>query len=372
MYSLDLDAMNILKNIVDNNDAEKLIMHNDIGKYFWTEGMVVTKNNLVPKIDIPTYNFRVDFAWIEVTQNCNLICRHCYEESSRAERKKEMSLNDFKKTIDELIDLGVKRIQLVGGEPLMHSQIENLIDYVAGKFIYIEIYTNGTMLTDKLLDIVKENNISLAMSIYSEENEVHDYVTRTRGSLVLTKKSIKKALDKQIPIRLASVEMKDVPSFQLNSFDVPFRTDLPRLTGRADLSLYSKDMLKRKLIKKETFSRPISIEEFYKNKTIHNCYGERLYIDCELNIYPCAMERRICYGNSSGKHISKIVHDQFAKLTKDKIDGCKDCEYRYACYDCRCDANSAQINAKPWYCTYDQEKGVWVNEDEFINDLLNK
>ena len=95
-----------------------------------------------------------------------------------------------------------------------------------------------------------------------------------------------KAINRKIPIRLASVEMKNVPQFKLTSFEVPFRSDLPRLTGRADLSLYTRDMIKRKLITKKTFSRPVGIQEFYKNKTVHNCFGERLYIDCELNLYP--------------------------------------------------------------------------------------
>ena len=177
-------------------------------------------------------------------------------------------------------------------------------------------------------------------------------------------------MDKGIPVRLASVEMKDVPKFDLTSFNVPFRTDLPRLTGRADLSLYSRDMLRRKLITKETFAKPINTEAFYKSKVLHNCFGERLYIDYELNLYPCAMERRITYGNASGTTLDALLHDSIASLTKDKIQGCKDCEYRYACYDCRCDANGAPIDAKPWYCTYDQNSGTWANPETFIDALL--
>ena len=179
-------------------------------------------------------------------------------------------------------------------------------------------------------------------------------------------------MNKGISVRLASVEMKDVPQFQLTSFKVPFRTDLPRLTGRANLSLYNRDMLRRKLITKETFARPIDAKTFYRNKVLHNCFGERLYIDCELNLYPCAMERRISYGNALGSTLENLLHDNIASLTKDKIQGCKDCEYRYACYDCRCDANGAPIDAKPWYCTYDQVNGIWMDPEEFIDLLWKK
>lgn len=373
MYGIDDDAMNVIKRIVNNDSiADDLICNNDVGKYVYNEGIVVREENLVEKIKTIEYGFNVTFAWIEITQNCNLICRHCYEGSSRTDKKPEMNFDDFKNIVDQLVRKGVKSIQLVGGEPLMHSKIEQMIDYVDGKFSYVEVYTNGTMLNDRLLDIMKSKGITLAMSYYSEEEEIHDYVTRTPGSLKLTQKNINKALEREIPIRLASVEMKDVPKFELKTLNVPFRSDLPRLTGRADISLYTEDMLRRKLITKQTFSRPISIEEFYKNKTVHNCFGERLYFDFELNVYPCAMERRICYGNLRDKCIDEIVHERFAKMTKDAIEGCKNCEYRYACYDCRCDSNNEPIDSKPWYCTYDQEKGVWINEDEFISSLLDR
>ena len=82
------------------------------------------------------------------------------------------------------------------------------------------------------------------------------------------------------------------------------------------------------------------------------------------------MERRICYGNILDTPISEVMSNEFAKMTKDKITGCKDCEYRYACYDCRCDANNAPLNAKPWYCTYNQNEGVWIDVDQFIDSLL--
>lgn len=373
LYGIDEKAMNILERIVNNdNGADCLICDDNVGKYLYDEGIVVQEERLVPKLKTNEYDFNVTFAWIEITQNCNLVCRHCYEGSSRNERKSEMKFEDFTYIVDQLVQMGVKSIQLVGGEPLMHSQITQMIDYVHGKFSYIEVYTNGTLLNDKLLDLMKTKGITLAMSYYSEVPEIHDFVTRTPGSLKTTQKNICAAIEKEIPIRLASVEMRDVPKFELKSFDVPFRSDLPRLTGRADISLYTEDMLRRKLITKKSFSRPINIEEFYKNQTVHNCFGERLYFDFELNVYPCAMERRICYGNLRNRCVDEIVHDRFAKMTKDKIEGCKNCEYRYACYDCRCDSNNEPIDSKPWYCTYDQEKGEWINEDEFIKSLYSK
>lgn len=370
MYSIDREGLDMLNKALNPIECNMSVKEAELTQYLIREGILVKEHELVEKIKPSKYNMSITFAWIEITQNCNLICRHCYEGSTRCEKKPEMTVDHFRKVIDELKTIGVDSIQLVGGEPLMHTQIEQLIDYVVGKFSYVEIYTNGTMLSERLLDIIEKNKMTIALSMYSEEDEIHDYVTRTQGSLKLTKKHIQQAINRKIPIRLASVEMKNVPQFKLTSFEVPFRSDLPRLTGRADLSLYTRDMIKRKLITKKTFSRPVGIQEFYKNKTVHNCFGERLYIDCELNLYPCVMERRVNYGNLIGRSLEELLHNQYAEMTKDKIQGCKDCEYRYACYDCRCDSKNQAFDAKPWYCTYDQENGIWINEEEFIDHLI--
>lgn len=370
MYGLDADALDVLNCICSNGAEMSEALLTEAGQYFVNAGIIVDDKELLPTMDVPAYQFDVQFAWIEITQNCNLICRHCYEESSRRTCKPEMTFENFTFIVDELVQFGVSGIQLVGGEPLVHSRIREMIDYVAGKFSYIEIYTNGTLLTDALLNQIAHHGMTLALSYYSEDPKLHDSVTCTKGSFSLTHRNIQKALDMGVSVRLASVEMKDVPQFQLTSFAVPFRTDLPRLTGRADLSLYNRNMLMRKLITKNTFARPIDAESFHKNKVIHNCFGERLYIDYELNLYPCAMERRITYGNLFESKLALLLNDKIATMTKDKIQGCKDCEYRYACYDCRCDANGAPIDAKPWYCTYDQENGTWLDPDAFVDSLL--
>ena len=82
------------------------------------------------------------------------------------------------------------------------------------------------------------------------------------------------------------------------------------------------------------------------------------------------MERRVSYGNLRNKGIREMLGSDLALMTKDKINGCMDCEYRHACFDCRADSKKASINSKPWYCTYNQDEGIWIDEDEFIDSLL--
>lgn len=369
LYHLDSDDLALIHKVLDGSipdsgDTQVFV------QYLLSEGILTQPNSFLPPIAPIQYGFSADFVWLEVTQNCNLLCRHCYEGSSRAERRPEMAMEHFVRTVDIMKTMNVGHVQLVGGEPLMHSQIKQLIEYAANAFDHVEIFTNGTLLTNELLDIIKGCGASLAFSLYAAEPSVHERVTRTSGSFALTYQRIKDAISKGLEVRVASVEMKDIPEFPLDDLIVNRRTDFPRLTGRADLSLYNRDMLRRKLITKENFKYPIDPDTYYKNKSRHNCFGERLYVDCNLNVFPCAMERRVCYGNLLSEPIEKILHNCLAKMNKDKIVGCKDCEYRYACYDCRCDANNAPIDAKPWYCTYKQDVGEWEDVEKFIDSLI--
>ena len=148
IYSLDSEFYKIFKHLIDNEALLESVSQSDV-EYLLSEGIIAEKGKFLPIIKPYDYKFNVSFAWIEITQNCNLLCRHCYEGSTRKEKKPEISFDNFKVAVNSLKSIGVNRIQLVGGEPLMHSKIDQLIEYVAQKFSFIEIFTNGTLLTDR-------------------------------------------------------------------------------------------------------------------------------------------------------------------------------------------------------------------------------
>ena len=339
--------------------------------FFIKEDIVIAdKSKLVEEICPYLYGKNIDFAWIEITQRCNLYCRHCYEDSFKNVEISDMTMQDFETAVNALHSINIKRIQLVGGEPLIHSQIAEMIKIAKDTFEFVEVYTNGTLLTDELLELITDRKVALAFSLYAADSAVHDYVTCTKGSYNLTKDRICRALDLGNTVRVASVEMKDIPRYVFDDKRAMARADLPRVTGRAGLHLYSRDMLRRKLITKETFRKPVSADDFLRNQKVHNCFGARLYIDCKLDVYPCVMERRLTYGNIKEIPITKMLGTEPAFLTKDKIKGCKDCEFRYACFDCRPDSNGNEIYDKPWYCTYDPQEGTWADVEEFMDGLL--
>jgi len=82
------------------------------------------------------------------------------------------------------------------------------------------------------------------------------------------------------------------------------------------------------------------------------------------------MERRFVHGNLRDKGISEILNKDICCLSKDEVDVCKLCEYRYICSDCRPDSNGREVYAKPWYCSYDPLRGAWLDLEVFYKSFL--
>ena len=88
LYHLDEEATSTLRQLLDEQSSS-LAAKSEAGKYLLANAIVVDEKKLLPAIPAPNNTFAPSFAWIEITQNCNLLCRHCYEESSRTKKQPE-------------------------------------------------------------------------------------------------------------------------------------------------------------------------------------------------------------------------------------------------------------------------------------------
>ena len=83
---------------------------------------------------------------IHLSDICNLECEHCWTNSS-PKGIKSIGYKDVVKLIEKLKLLGLTRVSLSGGEPLMHPEIHNIIEYILHRGLIVVITTNGTLLT---------------------------------------------------------------------------------------------------------------------------------------------------------------------------------------------------------------------------------
>src|ERR1043166_9666753 len=93
-----------------------------------------------------------------VTDRCNLDCAYCTEyDNSRP----HPSLDDLKKWVRKIRELGTMRIALVGGEPLTHPDIVELVRYCRELGFATSLTTNGFLLTRKLVAQLEEAGLQV-------------------------------------------------------------------------------------------------------------------------------------------------------------------------------------------------------------------
>lgn len=56
------------------------------------------------------------FLWLEITGRCQLACRHCYADSGPRGAHGSMTPRDWRRVIDQAVDLGVPLVQFIGGD----------------------------------------------------------------------------------------------------------------------------------------------------------------------------------------------------------------------------------------------------------------
>lgn len=124
---------------------------------------------------------------LQVTQGCNLRCKYCiYSEDinvhQRSHSNKRMSWETARKGIDFLrehsIDSEKVNISFYGGEPLLEFPlIKRAVAYAKdifdGKELTFAITTNGTLLTDEIIDFFAEEDVHLLISLDGPK-EIHD------------------------------------------------------------------------------------------------------------------------------------------------------------------------------------------------------
>ncbi len=90
------------------------------------------------------------FAEIDVTDNCNLRCGHCYHFHGKDDFEKEdIFINIWKKRFVDLYKQGIRFVLLVGGEPAMRNDVLMLAH---DTFPFVYVITNGTIFIPKEFD----------------------------------------------------------------------------------------------------------------------------------------------------------------------------------------------------------------------------
>ena len=120
---------------------------------------------------------KVNYLRVSVTDRCDLRCVYCMKEKMQfLPRKDILTLEEIERLCDNFIELGVEKIRLTGGEPLVRNDIIKLIEKLNTKkektnLKEITLTTNGTLLKKyaKQLKINGVNRINVSLDTINPE-----------------------------------------------------------------------------------------------------------------------------------------------------------------------------------------------------------
>ena len=139
-----------------------------------------------------------------ITGRCNFSCRHCYLSSSDVVPC-ELSHEEAIDIIDQIADCGVYHLLLSGGEPFVRSDFWALVDHALERGIRIDqVYTNGWLLTEKMLDEFDRRDMKPEFSISFDGVGWHDWMRGVKGAEQAALDALRRCQSRKFP---TNVEM---------------------------------------------------------------------------------------------------------------------------------------------------------------------
>ncbi|MBQ6362073.1 MAG: GTP 3',8-cyclase MoaA [Lachnospiraceae bacterium] len=155
----------------------------------------------------------IDYLRVSVTDRCDLRCVYCMPEEGIPPKCHEEILRfaDIERICRQAALLGIRKIKITGGEPLVRRRVELLIRSLKAipEIEQITMTTNGVLLADKLPALIDAGLDAVTVSLDTLDRERFRMLTR-RDELENVKKSIQAVIeDGRLPLKINCVPMED-------------------------------------------------------------------------------------------------------------------------------------------------------------------
>ncbi|AEM56332.1 Fe-S oxidoreductase [Haloarcula hispanica N601] len=141
----------------------------------------------------------------EVTQACELACKHCRADAQPRRHPDELSTAEGKALLDQARDFGDGQlVVLSGGDPLAREDLPELIDYGTEQGLRMTLTPSGTnsITRDRLAELDDAGLRRLALSIDGGDSESHDTFRGESGSFEATMAAAEAARNLDIPLQI--------------------------------------------------------------------------------------------------------------------------------------------------------------------------
>lgn len=160
-----------------------------------------------------------DYLRISLTERCNLRCFYCMPEEGIKLRDKAnfMTSEEVIDIAKTFVELGVKKIRITGGEPLIKKDVAHILTELGKLPIELSLTTNA-VLVDKYIDVFKNSGItSVNVSLDSLDEDSFNQISK-RNYFKRIKQNIVLLLQHQFNVKINVVVMRGVNEYEIPDF----------------------------------------------------------------------------------------------------------------------------------------------------------
>ena len=210
-----------------------MFAHNKSSVYHKQEFDLRTQNKTNKNVLTDSFDRRIDYVRLSVTEQCDLRCFYCLPKGYKANAESEqwLSFEEIERVVKSFAQLGVSRVRITGGEPLLRKNLPDLLQRL-NKIPGIEdlsLSTNATRL-EKMAAHLKQAGVSrINVSLDSLQPDRFKQITGGKLEKVLNGLQAAKAAGLQ-PVKINMLVMKGINDDEV--FDMVLRNEEP-LSRRA-------------------------------------------------------------------------------------------------------------------------------------------
>jgi radical SAM protein with 4Fe4S-binding SPASM domain len=293
---------------------------------------------------------------IEFSLHCNFKCPYCYVPHDE-ELRNELTLDEIENIILQAKTLGAKKIIILGGEPSIYPQIIDIIDFIVGQNLEVEMFSNGTGITVEFAERLFEKKVRVVMKMNSFDEALQNKLSghpNAYGIIQSAFNHLKQAgypfddhflAASSIICRQNITELPRLWQWLRNRKIVPyFEVITPQANARLNAWLYVNPKELKALfeeiaaIDQRMFGRSWSIQPpLVGNKCMRHQFS--CLITAKGEVHPC-VGIPLSMGNIRKQPLDRILSEsriiKDLKNFKQTIKGpCRTCEKADECYGCR-------------------------------------
>lgn len=136
--------------------------------------------------------------YIDITDRCQLNCKHCLTKFLN--NGSEITIENIRNIANECRELGIMHVKLGGGEPILHSNFNEVLEAFTEAGCYLSISTNGYSVNEEVAKLLKKHNVKTTVSI--EGNEEKNDKIRGKGHFKMAIEALKKLQKENVDVKL--------------------------------------------------------------------------------------------------------------------------------------------------------------------------